>query len=71
MSTSTTWRVGKFRVTLAAQMRSESTLELTMTWAPASPQKLTHAERRLYRLGRDRAIRELAQALSPFTTLTH
>ena len=65
------WNVGKFRVTLAASVpREDATLTVTVTWEP-EPEKLTKDEMRLYRRGRERAIRELAKVLGPFVTLTH
>lgn len=71
LTASASWRVGKFRIALTAHMPPGSTVLLSMTWTPEPEKKLTNAELRLYRKGRDRALLELANALDPFVTLTH
>lgn len=59
------WAVGPWTVTLTVPpLGSFATCPPTMEWAPALPdRKLTAAERRQYRTGRDKAIAELVRAL--------
>lgn len=62
---SRTWPVGPWTVTLTIPpLGSFAACSPTMEWAPALPvRKLTAAERRQYREGRDKAVSELARAL--------
>lgn len=54
------WRVGRYTATLSVPKAKPGTAAACVVeWSPEVPQRLTPAEWRQYRAGRDRAIAEL------------
>lgn len=56
---SRTWRVGRYRATLTVPPVANGVLHACIEWQPHTPSDLTAEELEAYRLGRDRAFREL------------
>lgn len=58
------WSVGRFTVTLTCPRPEAGASQVAaIEWAPHAPDRLTAAELRQYREGRDAAVAELAGAL--------
>lgn len=58
-SLSRTWKVGRYRATLTVPAVENGVLQASVEWEPHTPRNLTPEELEAYRLGRDRAFREL------------
>ncbi|MBN8491060.1 MAG: hypothetical protein J0M00_06485 [Burkholderiales bacterium] len=59
-----TWRVGRFTVTLTCpRPAAGTTMAASVEWAPDQPRRLTEAELRAYRAGRNAALEDLAVEL--------
>ncbi|MFO1226553.1 hypothetical protein [Roseateles sp.] len=56
---SRTWQVGRYRATLTVPPVAKGVLHACIEWLPHTPGDLTPEELEAYRLGRDRAFREL------------
>lgn len=57
------WSVGKYRVTMTIPRSGSGLLAATVEWEPYLPKRLTDAELRQYRAGRDAALAEMAAEL--------
>ncbi len=56
-----TFKVGRFECTLTfPQTARSSVLAMSAEWSPSMPERLTTAELKQYRVGRNAAIEELA-----------
>jgi hypothetical protein len=56
---SRTWKVGRYRATLTVPPVESGVRHACIEWQPHTPRDLTPDELEAYRLGRDRAFREL------------
>lgn len=56
---SRTWKVGSYVATLTVPPVENGVLHACIEWDPHTPRDLTPDELEAYRLGRDRAFREL------------
>lgn len=56
---SRTWKVGRYTATLTVPPVKNGVLHASIEWQPHVPRDLTPDELEAYRLGRDRAFREL------------
>ena len=61
---SRTFKVGRFVCTLSAPKPERgAVLAMTCEWSPRVPARLSSAERRAYRAGRDAFVAELAEQI--------
>ena len=58
-SLSKTWKVGRYRATLTVPPVKNGVLHACIEWHPHVPRDLSPSDLEQYRLGRDRAFREL------------
>lgn len=56
---SRTWKVGRYTATLTVPPVANGVLHACIEWQPHTPRDLTPADLEEYRLGRNRAFREL------------